>query len=83
MLTATPIGWGFLPGHPLNVGPDDLPDLPLLRTLRPEARNATIIQAVSAVAGLAGSLRPRNLVRKYGVPPATAAMILTKARIGA
>ena len=82
MLTATPIGWGFLPGYPLNVGPDDLPDLPLLHTLRPEARNAALIQAVGAIDGLAAALRPRDLKRKYGIPPATAAMVLSKARIG-
>lgn len=83
MTLAMPTGWGFLPGRPMNLGPDDLPDLPLLCTLSPKYRNNALIQAVSAIDGLAAALRPRDLKRKYGIPPATAAMVLSKARIGA
>lgn len=77
--TATaPAGWGFKPGHVLAGGAELLPDMPMLPFVR--NKKAAIVEVISRVPGLAYHLQPRDLVRKYGLPQASASDTLKAAR---
>lgn len=79
-----PAGWGFRPGAVLaggrQLGPRDLPELPLLRLLRPKNRNAAIVETLQSVPGLADAVRAEDLVAKYGITKNVAWEILWRCR---
>lgn len=79
-----PAGWGFRPGAVLaggrKLGPRDLPDLPLLRVLRPSSRKTAILDALQAVPGLADAVRASDLVAKYGITKTVAWELLRRCR---
>jgi hypothetical protein len=54
----------------------DLPELPMLRFLRPGVKAKAIKRAISEVPGLAGAIRPPDIQRKYDIAYATAYQIL-------
>lgn len=73
-----PAGWGFRPGYILTGGADLLPDMPMLPFVR--NKKGAIVEAIRGVPGLAFVLQPRDLVRKYGLPQASASETLKAAR---
>lgn len=76
-----PAGWGFLPGFPLGgLTADDLPDLPMLRFLERDRRNAAVLKMLRDNPALVREIRPRDLVAKYGLPQSTSSLLLTRAR---
>ncbi|MBB1060381.1 hypothetical protein [Marilutibacter spongiae] len=81
-LVYAPTGWGWFPGSVMGgVSAEDLPDMPLLaRISDPQRRNAALVDMLKDRPALLAILRPRDLVRKYGLAQATASMLLTKAR---
>lgn len=83
MKILAPPGWGFPPNYPLaGMGPADMPELPVLRTLQREARTDAVVAALCDVPGLAHSIRVVDLTRKYGLPQGTASVVLSRARLG-
>lgn len=83
-LITAPAGWGYRPGYPLaGLGPDHLPDLPMLRMLRGEQKNAAIRDAIRSVPGLCHAVRVRDVQHKYSLPAVTASTILERARTAA
>lgn len=83
MKILAPPGWGFPPNYPLaGITAEDLPELPMLRVLRREARTDAIVAAICEVPGLAQSIRVVDLTRKYGLPQGTASQALNRARMG-
>lgn len=81
-MNACPIGWGYPKDYPIEgVTAKSLPDLPLLeRICDPRMRNNAVIEAIRSVPGLVSVLRPVDLIKKYGLPQATAAEILHRAK---
>lgn len=78
---AAPAGWGYPPGLPLaGIGPEQLPDLPLLRLLKSEAKNRALVEAISSVYGLARVITVADLQRKYALRADSAALVLRRAR---
>ena len=78
---AAPAGWGYPPGLPLTgIGPEQLPDLPLLRLLKSEAKNRALVEAISSVYGLARVITVADLQRKYALRADSAALVLRRAR---
>lgn len=76
-----PAGWGFLPGLPLTgIGPEQLPDLPLLRCLQREQKNRALVAAITDVTGLARVITAADLQRKYDLRADSAALVLRRAR---
>lgn len=84
MTVLAPAGWGFVPGFPLLLGDSDaaaaLPELPLLALVPARERNAVITDAIAAIPGLPGRLRPRDVRDRYSIPKASACDVLTKAK---
>lgn len=78
-----PAGWGYHPAMPVipDTGnpADMLPELPMLKLLRPVDRNETIVQALIQIPRFR-EIRQRDVTQKYGIPDATAAAILQRAR---
>lgn len=81
-LTLAPAGWGWRPGAVLAA--DDaaimaaLPELPLLSLVG--SRNQCVREALAALPHLVPLVRPRHLVKKYGLPQVSASTTLQKLR---
>ncbi len=75
-----PSGWGFLPGTPIaGVTVDELPDMPMLRFLERDKRNAAVLAMLKDRPGLANSVKCSDLMRKYGLPQSTSSLLIKKA----
>lgn len=80
-LIRAPAGWGHRPGAIIaGLSADSLPDMPMLRMLDAQRRNTAIVLMLRDNPALWAVLRPRDLVRKYGIAQATASALLQKAR---
>lgn len=76
-----PAGWGFREGYTLATDtPPKLPELPLLRVLDQGRRNEAVLTMLRETPGLAQSVRPKDLVEKYGLPQSTASILLARAK---
>lgn len=76
-----PAGWGWNPAAIIaGLSPDDLPELPFLRMLRPVVRNAAITESLRDNPQLLKVIEPKHLVRRYGLPQVTASTVLARAR---
>jgi hypothetical protein len=76
-----PGGWGYPPGFAIGeVTIDDLPELPLLHLSAQPTR--VVEAALRGVRGLCFRIQPGMLVKRYGLPQATASDLLTRLRKG-
>ena len=76
-----PPGWGFSAGYMLaGASATDLPDMPMLRFLDQSARNEAVLTMLRETPGIARSIRPKDLVAKYGLPQSTSSILLSRAR---
>lgn len=76
--TLAPGGWGWPPGYVI-AGDVSLPDLPLLKMLDPASRNEALVAAIKPLPCLS-LVRVRDLKSKYGLPSATASVVLHRAK---
>lgn len=80
-IITAPAGWGWKPGTIITaIEPEDLPELPLLEKLPPERRNGAIVVMLRQNPELLARARPRDLVKRYGMPASSAQTAITKAR---
>lgn len=80
-LIRAPAGWGHRPGAIIaGLSADDLPDMPMLRMLDAQRRNTAIVLMLRDNPALWAVVRPRDLVKKYGIAQATASECLQKSR---
>lgn len=76
-----PSGWGWPQGYPIaGMTAEDLPELPMLRFMERDQRNAAILAMLRENPGLTNVIRPADLQKKYAIPQSTASTLLMKAK---